>query len=76
MKDTKLELSGLLRFGTNESMEALDNCLMKVIRTINKAELTPLTTNVLYSLLGKIGQEMVDTPEKELFVCLGIKPEE
>ncbi|GEM_PF-4421233 len=75
MKDTKLEITDCLLFGTNESIEALNDCLLKVIRTVNKAGLTPLTTNVLYSMLGDIAKEMTDTPEKELFVNLGIKNE-
>jgi len=75
MTDTKLELTDCLLFGTNESMEALNNCLLKVIRAVNKAGLTPLATNVLYMLLGDIAKEMVNTPEKELFVNLGIKNE-
>ena len=75
MKDTKLEITDCLQFGTNESMEAVNNCYLKVIRTINKAGLTPLATNIVYMLLGDIAKEMVNTPEKELFVNLGIKNE-
>lgn len=65
--------SRLLRFGNNESMEDFTEVLFDIIELINSKELTPLTVNVILSTLGDIGKEMINTPEKELQVTLGIK---
>lgn len=66
-------LSRMLCFGkTPESMEDFTEVLFDIIELINSKELTPLTVNVILTTLGDIGREMVNTPEKELKVCLGI----
>ena len=67
-------LSQMLRFGkAPESMEDFTEVIFDIIELINSKKLTPLTVNVILSTLGDIGKEMIDTPEKELQVTLGIK---
>ncbi len=66
-------LSQMLRFGkAPESMEDFTEVIFDIIELINSKGLTPLTVNVILTTLGDIGREMVNTPEKELKVCLGI----
>lgn len=60
-----LELIDLITTGNVESDADLYAAIIHIINEINQRNLTPLTVNVLLTILGDMAKAQTDTPEKE-----------
>lgn len=66
-------LCDMFSFGdTPDNEEIMLKTVYEIIELINNKQLSALCVNTILLTLGSLAQEMVNTPEKELKVCLGI----